>query len=409
MVVLSDFLHLDGENFLDRSLLALGTRYSTSSEELVVIVMPKDDRFKSVVFLVGSRLSSVMGFRRSALPPVCLSSRHCSHWARIYLKYCLCSVKDGMALFLGTISIISWGIAEVPQIITNYRQKSTEGLSIAFLLTWVVGDLFNLIGCLLEPATLPTQYYVALLYTATTLILTGQTIYYGHIYHRFKANCGVPGRFVLHVVLILDGYQSVNARSARSLKKSPVPTFGFWSVHSHDDGRVPPVDGNQQSAQSAPSNLDTKNMFSIVPLVAFFFGICVLRPCISKMHTASSPGGMVILVGRKLLQDKVQDDGSSGVGTLLGWAMAAIYMGGRLPQICLNGLNPLMFIFALTGNATYVGSILVNSLEWSKIRPNLPWLVDAGGCVILDTFILIQFAYFHIRESNKRESEDNPV
>lgn len=29
-------------------------------------------------------------------------------------------------------------------------------------------------------------------------------------------------------------------------------------------------------------------------------------------------------------------DGSSGIGNLLGWAMAAIYMGGRLPQICLN-------------------------------------------------------------------------
>ncbi|RZS27292.1 hypothetical protein BHM03_00060740 [Ensete ventricosum] len=100
-----------------------------------------------------------------------------------------------------------------------------------------------------------------------------------------------------------------------------------------------------------------------VPSVAFFFGICFLRPCISNMHSASSPGGTVILVGRKLLQVilyKVQDDRSSGVGTLLGWAMAAIYMGGRLPQICLNvcmnsGLNPLMFIFALTGNATYVG------------------------------------------------------
>ncbi|CAL9123188.1 unnamed protein product [Musa textilis] len=459
MVILSDFPRLDGENFLDRPSLALGTRYSTSSEELVVIVMPKGDRFKSVVLLVGRRLSSAMGFLRSAPPPVCLSSRHCSHWARIYLKYCLCSVKDGMALFLGTISIISWGIAEVPQIITNYRQKSTEGLSIAFLLTWVVGDLFNLIGCLLEPATLPTQYYVALLYTATTLILTGQTIYYRHIYHRFKANRGVSGRRQKYYQedastrerLLGDakktrvvGDQGRDARegnmpsspipvagqvfhdscgkdfyymSARSLKKSPVPTFGFWSVHSHDDGRAPPIDGNQQSAQSAPSNLDTKNMFSIVPSVAFFFGICVLRPCISNMHTASSPGGMVILVGRKLLQvilDKVQDDGSSGVGTLLGWAMAAIYMGGRLPQICLNvcmnsGLNPLMFIFALTGNATYVGSILVKSLEWSKIRPNLPWLVDAGGCVILDAFILIQFAYFHVRESNKRESEDNPV
>lgn len=32
-------------------------------------------------------------------------------------------------------------------------------------------------------------------------------------------------------------------------------------------------------------------------------------------------------------------------------------------------------------------SIVVNSLEWSKIRPNLPWLVDAGGCMFLDIFV----------------------
>uniref|UniRef100_A0A7C9D5R6 Uncharacterized protein n=1 Tax=Opuntia streptacantha TaxID=393608 RepID=A0A7C9D5R6_OPUST len=89
------------------------------------------------------------------------------------------------------------------------------------------------------------------------------------------------------------------------------------------------------------------------------------------------------------------------MGTYMGWGMAAIYVGGRLPQICLNirrgnveGLNPFMFIFALLGNTTYVASILVNSLDWPKIRPNLPWLVDATGCALLDTFILLQFVYF---------------
>ncbi|KAG4396143.1 hypothetical protein GLYMA_19G123451v4 [Glycine max] len=78
-----------------------------------------------------------------------------------------------------------------------------------------------------------------------------------------------------------------------------------------------------------------------------------------------------------------------------------IYLSGRLSQICLNirrvhveGLNPLMFLFAVIGNATYVASIVVISLDWSKIRPNLPWLVDAGGCVLLDFFILMQFIYF---------------
>lgn len=96
----------------------------------------------------------------------------------------------------------------------------------------------------------------------------------------------------------------------------------------------------------------------------------------------------------------------------------------------LQGLNPLMFMFALAGNITYVGryeiliqnvflslcwlsinqlciqsswerherikkhmgggglcSILVRSTEWSQLKPNLPWLVDAGVCVLLDTFV----------------------
>jgi len=88
-----------------------------------------------------------MGVFGGTPPPTCPSSRHCTEWARIYLKYCLCSQKDSAALALGLISVISWGVAEVPQIITNYRQKSTEGLSIAFLMTWIVGYAVPLVFC----------------------------------------------------------------------------------------------------------------------------------------------------------------------------------------------------------------------------------------------------------------------
>lgn len=72
-------------------------------------------------------------------PPVCSLNQHCSQWAWTYLKYCLCGTKDAVALTLGLVSVLSWGVAEVPQLITNYREKSTEGLSIAFLMTWIVG------------------------------------------------------------------------------------------------------------------------------------------------------------------------------------------------------------------------------------------------------------------------------
>lgn len=102
--------------------------------------------------------------------------------------------------------------------------------------------------------------------------------------------------------------------------------------------------------------------------------------------------------------------GNNAFGQWLGWMMAAIYMGGRLPQIWLNikrgsveGLNPLMFIFALIANVTYVGSILVRNTEWDKIKANMPWLLDAVACVLLDLFIILQYVYYkYLRDSDDR-------
>lgn len=64
---------------------------------------------------------------------------HCWEWGRKYMEYNLCSVKDGVSLTLGLISVVSWGVAEIPQVITNYKNKSTDGLSLAFLMTWILG------------------------------------------------------------------------------------------------------------------------------------------------------------------------------------------------------------------------------------------------------------------------------
>lgn len=125
-------------------------------------------------------------------------------------------------------------------------------------------------------------------------------------------------------------------------------------------------------------------------------------------------------IGRmRSLGDPFLGDEASPLGEVFGWIMACIYMGGRLPQIYLNikrgtveGLNPLMFVFALLGNVTYVGSILVRSMEWAQLKPNLAWLVDAGVCVILDIFILCQFAYYYSkmedRDAELSEEESGP-
>ncbi|XP_066306081.1 uncharacterized protein [Miscanthus floridulus] len=314
---------------------------------------------------------------------------------------------------------------------------------------------------------LPTQFYMALLYTITTLILTGQTLYYSHIYHRLKAKKSraaskphgdaslrekllgakdgaasrnnnesdaailIPSSPIPVNTKFVDQYHGSSPStdyyymSARSLSSSPVPTAGTWLGSNRQSSRTPSQTNDQRGAlvgeiapaHSAPSTV-TKNALSVAPWMVLLLGMCLLHILVGNTHK-EMPSGTVIPVGRRLLLF-VDDHGNSSlshgsgseIGSFLGWAMAIIYMGGRLPQILLNmqrghaeGLNPLMFTFALVGNSTYVGSILVHSMDWSKLRPNLPWLVDAGGCVLLDSFIILQFLYFHYLKQRELSDE----
>ncbi|KAH9620648.1 hypothetical protein KSS87_006369 [Heliosperma pusillum] len=383
-------------------------------------------------------------------------SSQCGKWAIQLIGHCFCFTKEGISLSLGLVSVASWGVAEIPQIVTNFRTKSTEGLSFAFLLTWIIGDFFNLFGCLLEPATLPTQFYMALLYTITTLTLTLQSVYYGYVYPRLKSDrllykngkpiqsqCETVGHYNQDDTLSGDnltndryGQMPISSMtqssssmsspiplpplprshsadqdsfymSARSLSTSHTPTRSSYLAprRGHmledvtDSFEAPLLGGSLPNEIIHPSK--TKNLCCAVSAVTFILGTLNLTSSKVTSHGLIFELSKTRAKGyesRKLLQvnQMINSDagGHATVGSYLGWAMAAIYMGGRLPQIWLNmrrghvdGLNPLMFIFALLGNTTYVASILVNSLDWLKIMPNMPWLVDAGGCALLDTFV----------------------
>ncbi|XP_058735959.1 seven transmembrane protein 1-like isoform X3 [Vicia villosa] len=87
-------------------------------------------------------------------PSYCVNeNKECVKWVETYFKDCLCDMRDDISFSLGVMSLVLWGVAEIPQIITIFRNKSNHGISLAFLVTWVAGDICNLAGCLLEPAT----------------------------------------------------------------------------------------------------------------------------------------------------------------------------------------------------------------------------------------------------------------
>ncbi|KAH8107000.1 PQ loop repeat-domain-containing protein [Cristinia sonorae] len=78
---------------------------------------------------------------------------------------------------LGYTSITCWLGAQFPQVMENYRRRSVEGLALPFLLNWLLGDISNLIGCILTHQ-LPFQTYLAIYFCFIDLSLFGQFFYY---------------------------------------------------------------------------------------------------------------------------------------------------------------------------------------------------------------------------------------
>ncbi|XP_042493455.1 probable vacuolar amino acid transporter YPQ1 [Macadamia integrifolia] len=369
----------------------------------------------------------------------------CVGWIEKYFNDCLCNLKDDISFGCGLVSLIAWGVAEIPQIITNFQTKSGHGVSLTFLLTWIVGDIFNLLGCILEPATLPTQFYTALLYTISTVVLVWQCVYYDHICRWCKSRSKKEAKATVGE----DAKSQAAAAAARPKshestisipggphRASPTPSpqreSYYISARSLARSGTPPLYGSYlRVARSGPSAMQLNESSSSSDDEAFPVSanktvktkpIRIPRSVGYGTFAAASvnlPYQTIAVMERYMgLSENTQlQDGkveNNVYGMALGWLMAAIYMGGRIPQIWLNikrgsveGLNPLMFIFALIANVAYVGSIVVRSIEWEKIKANMPWLLDAVVCVALDLFIILQYIYYKYIQKSKTSNEED--
>ncbi|KAG4952178.1 hypothetical protein JHK85_046045 [Glycine max] len=314
-------------------------------------------------------------------PSYCVKERKpCVRWVEKYFKDCLCNLKDEISFSFGLTSLVFWGVAEIPQIITIFRTKKSHGVSLVFLLTWVAGDICNLTGCILEPATDHEEEKKPLKPPKPT------------------SKSGIP---------IPNGTPKAAPRqehyymSARSLAGSGTPPWGTYmgaaksgpaameSINdSSSDNEAPPASSNNSATQAMP----------IPRSVAGSYGTFLAAAVNLPLRGNALREGYIGFGGRKLLQEY---ETHSTFGQWLGWLMAAIYISGRVPQIWLNGLNPFMFVFALVANVTYVGSILVRTTEWERIKANMPWLLDAVICVALDFF------YIYYRCFQRREARDD--
>jgi len=245
-----------------------------------------------------------------------------------------------------------------PQLIENYTLKSGEGLSVAFVVIWLIGDLTNFVGAILAHL-LFTVIVLAVYYTLCDSALLFQIYYY---------RC-------THPVHIEAASAPVTERPEEN-ESTPL---------------LPP----------RPKEEEQKVFYRriISHIGPYFLGLCFV-----------SIVGVIAYWGNTRHRNNHQNHEPEvrsifeWKSQVFGWISAIFYLGSRIPQIVKNfstkctGLSPVLFAFAIAGNTTYVASILVASMDREHLFVNAPWLAGSGLTVFLDIIVLSQFIYYRTTE-----------
>ncbi|XP_033096103.1 lysosomal amino acid transporter 1 homolog [Anneissia japonica] len=255
---------------------------------------------------------------------------------------------------LGLLSICCWVVVFLPQFYESYKNgKMDEGVSIAFLILWLLGDTTNLIGCLLADQ-LTTQVGTAYYYIFMDFLIISQYSYY------FFKN--------------------------RKLR-------------------------NRSSNYYSPVNSQSGQVVFCIAMVMWFSSIFTSLPL--QMEPAPTIGR---LPGRTLLAHSeckvyLYDDtclffsNKDIIGYACGVLSSIFYLTSRTPQIYMNykrksveGISRVMFLIAIMANLLYGTSVLFEvqgDTAVFMIR-HLPWLVGSLGTLVFDLTVVIQFRFYKV-------------
>ncbi|KNG52262.1 vacuolar membrane PQ loop repeat protein [Stemphylium lycopersici] len=288
------------------------------------------------------------------------------------------TTNEALSGVFGSISLASWIFLLVPQLIENYKSGSADGISLAFLVVWFVGDITNLAGAIWADLV-PTVTALAIYFCFADLVLISQCVYY----NMRNARRG--------------GERKASTRSTESVEapllgRRDSSNIGLPGSHRRDSAA-----SRRRRASSLPTIPDAgdgasewvKNSLSII-------GVCAVGA--AGWAIAWKTG---VWVPQPTHEDTGESSDSPLGAQILGYASAVCYLGARIPQIIKNqreksceGLSLLFFMLSLLGNATYGAGIIFHSQEKEYILTNLPWLIGSLGTMVEDVTIFIQFRVF---------------
>lgn len=350
---------------------------------------------------------------------------------------------EALSGICGSISIACWVVVFSPQIIENFRRSSADGLSLLFIVVWLLGDVFNILGAVLQ-GVLPTMTILAVYYTVADIVLLGQCFYYrgftlsdapidksSSVGDEEAIDDGPP----TEASRLLPPDSAARSPSRPRISDADRPSRGsFSSIHSRLSNNVDathlspatpflpppkPTAINPSAPQPKPrSNLSAFIFNTTALILVCAAGILGWYLSSRSSHHQQQPPHHhphpTITTSSPLHFETW--------GQIFGYLCAALYLGSRIPQLLLNhtrksteGVSILFFLFACVGNLTYVLSILAHEPEcahlqllqsagagacgpgeWNDqyaryILVNTSWLVGSAGTLVLDGMIFAQF------------------
>lgn len=279
----------------------------------------------------------------------------------------------------GSISIACWIIVFAPQIYENFKRKSLEGLSLTFIVLWLAGDVFNVLGAVLQ-GVLPTMIILAVYYTLADIVLLWQCLAYGDgknpdLIHLSPAN--PLNEDVLETAMSNEERHNCRRNQGNTTEDLESSTTSIDSSIS-----------KSSSSQFQSFLINTLMVTLVIASGVIGWYISYIK---ESKHHSKHPG-------KHNPEELIFDP----LAQIFGWLCAFFYLGSRIPQIVLNyerkscdGISFMFFLFACLGNLTYVISILSIDMSWNYLWVNSSWLAGSLGTLGLDFTIFIQFFLYN--------------
>ncbi|KAH7175473.1 PQ loop repeat-domain-containing protein [Dactylonectria macrodidyma] len=292
-------------------------------------------------------------------------------------------ITKALSGIFGSISLTAWICLLLPQLAANYKAQSADGLSMAFLIVWLVGDLSNLVGSLFTRLA-PTAVALASYFCIADIILITQTIYYRTVSARRASH--------QHFDQLADPSEESPLIARRRSSSFGLP--GSQRQHAtHTESSLEPlrkiVTGEDETPDSRPWVHNSLSLL-VVYLIGFA-GWFVSYKAGAWGNTNPTPPDVPV-------NDK---SATEIIGLTLGYFSAACYLCARIPQIIKNyqeesceGLALLFFMLSLTGNLTYGLSLVAYSQDKTYLLTTVPWLMGSLGTIVEDCIIFLQFRLY---------------